>query len=286
MSSNKGRAAEAAAAQAMIRVLTRLAGQSRDGGLGDKGHAPEIERAAVDLALARGWITLDASGECRTLTASGREFIRRTLSGQSPVTAAAATGRLADALQPAHPHRAPKINERESPLASLRGRRGRDGRPIIDEAAFAAGERLRADFSYAGLTPKVTSSWSAVASGGGRRGAPGAGVEIRDSVAAAQQRFRAALAAVGPELAGILIDVCCHLKGLEAIEREAGWPQRSAKIVLRLALERLARHYGLRQAGNRAAGGGRIRHWGAEGYRPAIDEPAIDRQGIVGGEAE
>jgi hypothetical protein len=167
----------------------------------------------------------------------------------------------------------PARNAAESPIAWLASRRDGDGNPLISEAQFNAGERLRADFSFARMMPSVTQSWSPAATiGGTRRGAPGAGVDLADNVIAAGERVRRALSAVGPELSGILIDVCCHLKGLEEAERRAGWPQRSGKIVLGVALSALARHYGF--ADPRAAAPARapaIRHWGTSDYRPAID---------------
>jgi hypothetical protein len=166
----------------------------------------------------------------------------------------------------------PTRNPAESPIAWLFSRRDAAGNPLITEAQFNAGERLREDFWFAQMSPSITQSWSVAGGGGtGRRGAPGAGVEMTDRVIAAADRVRRALEAVGPELSGILLDVCCFLKGLEAAERKAGWPQRSGKIVLGVALSALARHYGFSRTPDAPARTARVRHWGAGGYRPGID---------------
>ncbi|OQW60758.1 MAG: DNA replication protein [Proteobacteria bacterium SG_bin9] len=134
------------------------------------------------------------------------------------------------------------VNESESPLAWLARRKGRDGRCLIDSHQFLAGERLRADFTRGSLTPRITSHWGLPTGGGGSRGAG----DMTDLVVASRQRLKLALDACGPEFSGLLMDVCCFLRGLDDVERERGWPSRSAKIVLQLGLDRLARHYGLK----------------------------------------
>ncbi|HEX7791828.1 MAG TPA: DUF6456 domain-containing protein [Afipia sp.] len=151
------------------------------------------------------------------------------------------------------------VNDSESPLAWLARRKGRDGRSMIGQNQFIAGERLRADFTRGHMSPRVTSSWSGI----GRTRGTGGGGEMTDLVIASRQRVRSALEACGPEFSGLLLDICCFLHGLEDVERERGWPARSAKVVLQLALDRLARHYGL---GNEARGDGnaKIQTWLAD----------------------
>jgi hypothetical protein len=55
--------------------------------------------------------------------------------------------------------------------------------------------------------------------------------------------------------------VCCHLTGLESAEKQQGWPQRSAKVVLQIALDRLAAHY---RIGPVVGSGSGLRAWAAE----------------------
>ncbi|HEX2446848.1 MAG TPA: DUF6456 domain-containing protein [Methyloceanibacter sp.] len=81
------------------------------------------------------------------------------------------------------------VNEAESPLGWLKSRKDRNGRPLISEHQYAAGERLRADYWFAHMSPRVTSNWSALApSERSRRGAPADAAELRDEVIAAKER--------------------------------------------------------------------------------------------------
>jgi hypothetical protein len=160
---------------------------------------------------------------------------------------------------------------RESTLRWLARRKDKDGRPLLSEPQVQAGERLAGDFRQAQLEPRVTANWSATApSERTRRSAPGTGVEMSDRAVAARQRFYRALDAAGSELAGLLVDVCCHDVGLAAAEQARGWPLRSAKVVLDVALTALARHYGLIAPVRPLES--RLRHWGDADYRPTLDK--------------
>ncbi|MBO6635167.1 DUF6456 domain-containing protein [Parvibaculum sp.] len=139
------------------------------------------------------------------------------------------------------------VNEAESPLGWLRRRKGADGKPLIGAAQFEAGEKLRADFTLGQMNPRVTADWSGAPAGGDRRSLMRDPAEIADHALAARERVARALDAAGPGLSGILLRVCCHLEGLEAAERGFGWPKRSGKLVLQIALDRLVRHYGIRE---------------------------------------
>ncbi len=134
-------------------------------------------------------------------------------------------------------------NQAESPLEWLSRRRGKDGKAFISKDQFNAGERLRRDFTFAQLEPRVTGSWSPVAraTASGFAGEPETGARAVD----AKQRFYRALDMVGPGLCEILVEVCCNLSGLAEAERKLDWPARSGKVVLGIALDHLVRHYGM-----------------------------------------
>jgi len=160
------------------------------------------------------------------------------LSGQDPEAAA---GRIAGPVRRLDPTGRPvrlAANRGESPILWLARHRGRDGLPWLSPVEVMAAERLRDDFERVGVTGRLTMNWSA---GPRDRTARGPSSEPTDS--AARRRVRQALSAVGPGLREILEQVCLYGSALQAAERALGIPSRTGKVRLKLALERLARHY-------------------------------------------
>lgn len=160
---------------------------------------------------------------------------------------------------------APVMDDRESPLLWLYRRPGKDGRPQISGEEFAAGERFRADITLAGMLPRVTMNWDAALTPDHAVTGPRDAAGASDTALAARQRVRLACDRLGPELSGLAIDVCGFLKGLDVVEKERRWPQRSAKVVLRVALAALVTHYGLDRQ-SRPLG---VRSWQAADARPS-----------------
>ncbi|PWB81875.1 MAG: ATPase [Methylocystaceae bacterium] len=228
-----------------------------------------VQRSAADHAIAAGLAKWEGEGKSRRLllTEEGRAHLRRLAAPKQADVFLVQHSRLElRALEKGAP---PALcNEGESPLAWLARRKDRDGRPFLAPAHVEAGERFRRDITQAQILQRVTADWEAAIASARRSGR--AGGHVTDVAIDARRRLGAAFEAVGPDLAGLLTDVCGYLKGLELVESERGWPQRSAKVVLRIALERLALHYGLASEARGRSHSPGLLHWGAEDYRPEI----------------
>ena len=153
-------------------------------------------------------------------------YVERELTSEGPMRrdsgAAARRGR-----------RTVKVNLAESPLTWLHAR------GHLDDRQHDAGERLRADYERAQLAPSITMSWNPVR--GGSRGSTDLSPSERQL--AAKSRFDGAVAAAGPGLADVLWRVVCAGESLPEAEKSLAWPTRSGKLVLRLALDRVAGFY-------------------------------------------
>lgn len=138
----------------------------------------------------------------------------------------------------------------------------------VDTVLAEAGERLAQDYERAELSSRVTALWDqALLPSGSRRA--GGEKEISNAALSARGRVHAALESVGPELSGLLCEVCCLSAGIEQAERRLGLAARSGTALLQVALTRLARHYGFLGAyvpRRRAS----LRQWGTPDFRPRL----------------
>ncbi|MBY8977607.1 helix-turn-helix domain-containing protein [Rhodobacteraceae bacterium NNCM2] len=138
-----------------------------------------------------------------------------------------------------------KVNLAESPLGWLSRRRGADGQPFLSPDEVEAGERLCNDFEIANMGPQVAQDWRKFLTPGDKYAGTPRASDPGEGPMAARERVSKALSSLGMGLADIAFRVCCFHEGLEACERRMGWSARSGKVVLKIALQRLAEHYGI-----------------------------------------
>ena len=136
------------------------------------------------------------------------------------------------------PRRSVTVNAAESPLGWLLAR------GLVTRRQYDAGERLRADWERAQLSPRITMSWDAAPVIRGRGGSAIA-PDLSGAQIDAKRRFENAIAAAGPGLADILWRIVCAGEGMRDAETALGWPARAGKLVLTFALDRVAAYYRL-----------------------------------------
>jgi len=156
-----------------------------------------------------------------------RQLVERELTSEGPKRKGTAQGK----------RRTVTVNLAESPIAWLHSR------GHLEDRLFDAGEALRSDYERAQLSPSVTMRWDPVRVKGG--GAD-RGLSPSEKQIAAKSRFEGALAEAGKGLEDILWRVVCGGEGLPEAEKSLGWPARSGKLVLKLALDRVADFYRIR----------------------------------------
>jgi hypothetical protein len=157
-----------------------------------------------------------------------RQLVERELTPEGPRRGGAAGGARAS--------RTVTVNLAESPLVWLHAR------GHLSDRLLDAGENLRADYERAQLSASVTMRWDPVrVKTTGERG-----LSPTERQIAARQRFNGAIAAAGRGLEDILWRVVCAGEGLPEAEKTLGWPARSGKLVLKIALERVADFYRIR----------------------------------------
>jgi hypothetical protein len=159
------------------------------------------------------------------------------------------------------------LNLAESPLARLAAGSGSEP-AFLARHQVEAGERVRRLVERARLTPRLTMSYSTAHVAGGK--GPGHAGEMTDMAADARRALARLHQLLPRDCAEVVLDVCGLEKGLQQVETERGWPRRSAKLVLRIGLDRLAELWGIgavavgRERGTRA--------W-MDGERVGMGEP-------------
>lgn len=221
----------------------------RDGADGATLRTAVVDRDIAQAMALKDWISCKAPGRVSRykITPAGRSELTQLMAKASNSARdfaeeqsgfeklAKGTPRAEQGAQ-----RRMRFSTSESPLAVLARRKDKDGKPFLSSDLVAAGERLREDFELSQMDGALGQNWDRLLTAGTSAGTNG---DCTSSAWQARDRLREAMELLGEGLADITLRCCCYLEGLEMTERRLGWPARSGKVVLRIALVRLRAHY-------------------------------------------
>ena len=230
---------------------------------GKQNRIAVVDRDVAHAFALQEWIACERAGKIAvyTITQVGRAALKRLLTEERMAREPQAG--FAEAVTPfGEQHRVyaertvmaddgsgeqrVRFNLAESPLSVLGRKRDQNGVAYLTPDLIEAGERLREDFELAQMGPRTTQNWERFLTTSDGPTANSRGPA--DGPSDARVRVAKALEALGPGLSDVVFRVCCFLEGLETAEKRLGWSARSGKVVLKIALERLAKHYGLSPA--------------------------------------
>lgn len=142
--------------------------------------------------------------------------------------------------------------------------RTRNGEPaFLSSHQIEAVLRIHRLFERAQLRQVVTMRYGPRISGA----QGGSGDNVGDMAIDARARLETLLMDLPSDCGNVLRDICGHEMGIQDVETLHGWPRRSGKIVLRLALDLVAGRMGLSPVaqGQEAFG---LRFWAQPGAMP------------------
>ncbi|AWB48547.1 helix-turn-helix domain containing protein [Gemmobacter aquarius] len=210
-----------------------------------------VERSVAQAFALNDWIVCDAAkagaGPGRVsvyrITVAGRSMLRRKGAAQFDAVFGAQHRQMEmREIEGADGRMRIRVNVAESPIVMLGRKKDKDGKPYLAADLIRVAERLREDFELAQMGPRVAQNWDRFLTAGDRGGFR-SDSGLAEGPRAARERVLKALQDLGPGLGDVVLRVCCFVEGIETTERHMGWAARSGKIVLRIALQRLKRHY-------------------------------------------
>ncbi len=227
----------------------------RNSGDGRPVRRAVLGRDVAEALVLKEFISGTVSGRLAryTITAAGRAEVRRLLAEtESRRAAARGMAEDTDVIDAGEVFLGADTERRsrrrsagaESPLSVLARRKRGSGGAWLSPDLVAAGLRFRESWELANMGGQMTRDWDRLvagrlSSGGGRSGGGGASTRRLE----AEEGLAAAIRALGPDMAETVILAVCQEQGMEDIETRLDYPARSGKIVLRIALNTLSRHY-------------------------------------------